>query len=265
MKNKKQEFIIRSIAVAVLFIVLCAVYTGRLIYLQVSGQDYYTMTRQNEYKTRTVPIKAQRGEIFDRNGKPLVTNEYTYDLQLDCASMPASVEEKNELLLTLVRSAVEYGLGERLITPAELYRIEADYDSENLLFTANPDLDGTVKQKRLLRLLRDMNMKDTGDDDACTLVGTVQGIVHLLYGHSQRQSDLPGFLLIIISPHQNFPARFSQCIHRRDQFFLRFPAHQFFLHPHRCGKNRFFQRKGSLPAQLTETVDCVVKFRNGFI
>ncbi len=169
MKRKKQEFIIRSIAVAVLFIVLCAVYTGRLIYLQVSGQDYYTMTRQNEYRTRTVTLKAQRGEIFDRNGKPLVTNEYTYDLQLDYASMPTSAEEKNELLLTLVRSAVQYGLGEKLTTPAELYRIEADYDSETLLFTANSDLEGTVKQNRLLRLLRDMNVKDTGDDNACTL------------------------------------------------------------------------------------------------
>ncbi len=169
MKKRKREFFIRSIAVAVMFIVLCVIYTGRLVYLQISGQDYYTMTRQNDYKTRTVTLKAQRGEIYDRNGTPLVTNTYSYDLQLDYSSMPSAAGEKNDLLLFLAHSARQYDLSDHLTVPQELYRIEAHYESDTILFTANPDSEGTVKQKRLLRLLSDMNIEDSEDDKACSL------------------------------------------------------------------------------------------------
>ncbi len=127
------------------------------------------MTRQNDYKTRTVPLKAQRGEIYDRNGKPLVTNTYYYDLRLDYASMPSSQAEKNELLLFLVRSAAEYCLAEKLTSPQALYLIEENLENGTLLFKANPASEGTIKQKRLLRLLTDLNLSDTSDDTACTI------------------------------------------------------------------------------------------------
>lgn len=102
---KKRENLLRYFAVGFLFCAVCLVYLGRLVYLQVAGQDYYTQTPPISYVTRTVPIQACRGEIYDRNGVPLVTNAYTYDLQLDYGSFPKSETERNELLLSLLSAA----------------------------------------------------------------------------------------------------------------------------------------------------------------
>ena len=60
----------RLIALAAVCIAVAFIYTGRLLYLQVSGQDYYSMSTRAVYRTRTEVIQARRGEIFDRNGTP---------------------------------------------------------------------------------------------------------------------------------------------------------------------------------------------------
>ncbi len=155
-------------AVAVLFVTICIIYTGRLVYLQVSGQDYYTMTRQSGYVTRTVPVKAQRGEIFDRNGVPIVTNEYTYDLQLDYSSMPTAAEGKNEILLTLVSAARRHGLTGQLTEPASVYHVDSSL--RGLAFAVNGDYEGTVKGKRLAKLLSELNVEEGADAGQQALV-----------------------------------------------------------------------------------------------
>ena len=106
---KKRENLLRFIAVGVIFCAVCLIYVGRLIYLQVAGQDYYTMAQPTTYVTRRVPIQAIRGEIYDRNGVALVTNEYTYDLQLDYGSFPGSESEKNAMVLDLLEAAERHG------------------------------------------------------------------------------------------------------------------------------------------------------------
>jgi len=163
-QGKRNEFIARSIAAAVLFIAMCVIYTGRLVYLQVSGQDYYTMARRTDYVTRTVTLKAQRGEIFDRNGKPLVTNQYAYDLQLDYASMPSGAAEKNEILLAILRSAERYGLSDHLTEPDRLYFADINWVSGELSFTADADYEGSTKWKRLRKLLDDLNVDEDASD-----------------------------------------------------------------------------------------------------
>ena len=42
---KKRDNLLRYMTVGILFCVVCVVYVGRLIYLQVAGQDYYTMSQ----------------------------------------------------------------------------------------------------------------------------------------------------------------------------------------------------------------------------
>lgn len=175
---RKREFFVRSVAVAVIFIALCIIYTGRLVYLQVSGQDYYTMARRTEYVTRTVNIKAQRGELFDRNGNPLVTNVYTYELQLDYASLPSDNAEKNSIILTLVRSAKRHGLSENLREPAMIYDISIDWIDGELSFEYNSDFDGTAKSRRLNKLLGELNVEPDADDNtACAVLMRRYGII----------------------------------------------------------------------------------------
>ncbi|MBQ3590990.1 MAG: hypothetical protein II979_03545 [Clostridia bacterium] len=105
---KKRNNLLRYVAVGILFCVVCVVYVGRLIYLQVAGQDYYTMSQPIVRVTRTVPIQAIRGEIYDTNGVPLVTNRYSYDLQLEYSSFPRSESEKNAMVLGLLEASVRH-------------------------------------------------------------------------------------------------------------------------------------------------------------
>ena len=80
--TRNRDNLWRYILIGGIFIVVAFIYVGIFIDLQVSGQDYYSMTTPVSYKTRSVKIQAQRGEIYDRNGKKLIGNEYFYDLRL---------------------------------------------------------------------------------------------------------------------------------------------------------------------------------------
>ena len=60
-------------------IIIAIVIVSRLITLQiVQGQDYLEMSQNRLVKT--MPIKAPRGEIFDRYGRPLVTNRLGFSV-----------------------------------------------------------------------------------------------------------------------------------------------------------------------------------------
>lgn len=99
---KKREYLTRYVALAVVFVLVCLFYVGKLINYQVAGQDYYTMTQAGRTYTRTRPIQALRGQIYDANGKPLVTNKYSYSVNLDAGSIPRNNTEKNNFLLGLL-------------------------------------------------------------------------------------------------------------------------------------------------------------------
>ncbi len=90
----------RYLAIAAIFCLACVIYLGRLFYMQISGrEDLY----QSGTTTRTVTIRAVRGEIYDCNGKPLVTNRYIYDSVLPYSSFAAmDAKTSNETALQLL-------------------------------------------------------------------------------------------------------------------------------------------------------------------
>ncbi len=98
----KREHIARYVILAVVFIVACLFYLGKLVNYQIAGQDYYTMARAGRTYTRTVAIKALRGQIYDANGVPLVTNEYSYNVSLDAGSIARDNETRNAFLLDVI-------------------------------------------------------------------------------------------------------------------------------------------------------------------
>lgn len=161
---KKKEHLIRYFALGVLFCAFCVLYTGRLLYLQVAGQDYYTMATPTVYYTRTEPIQAFRGEIYDRNGTPLVTNTYTYTLQLDYGSFPDKNADENEVLCRAME--ILSGKG---ITPnapsATPFVISIGEDSVS--FRYDESFFDTIKGRRYEKLIDGMNRKDVRDVDDC--------------------------------------------------------------------------------------------------
>ena len=97
----------RYLGIAVVFCLVCVIYLGRLFYIQISGRD-------NGYDggttTRTVTVQAVRGEIYDRNGRALVTNRYTYDLILNYESFSRlGTHEANEICLEVLDALVQNG------------------------------------------------------------------------------------------------------------------------------------------------------------
>ncbi len=157
---RKRDNVVRLIAIAALFVTVAIVYVGRLLFLQVSGQDYYSMSTPAVTYTRTVPIQAQRGEIYDRNGTPLVTNDYTYTLSLDYRSKPDSEAELNELLLAVRTMADSLGEADCLTIPDGIVTAAA---TPNGLTYEKPDgFEDTARGRRYRKLVDELNV----DEDA---------------------------------------------------------------------------------------------------
>ena len=94
---KKLNYSMRYMMLCFFFVLVCVIYTARLINIQISGQDYYSSGYSGTF-VRKVSISAERGEIFDRNGIALVVNEYSQNIILDYGTMPYTNASKNALI-----------------------------------------------------------------------------------------------------------------------------------------------------------------------
>ncbi|MGN1345896.1 MAG: penicillin-binding transpeptidase domain-containing protein [Eubacteriales bacterium] len=158
---RKKDNILRIWAIAVLYAAVALVYIGRLLYLQVSGQDYYSMSTPSRTYTRTVKIQAQRGEIFDRYGNALVSNAYSYDIALDYATLPADEKESCDIIIALVDAARLMGCPECVVEPKESLRVTAT-SGVGLTFSMSADFPETVRGRRYAKLVSELNV----DEDA---------------------------------------------------------------------------------------------------
>ena len=65
----------RKVCIIAFFMFFCGIFlSGRLVYLMLAKQEYYTQ-KATELQQRERQIKSARGEIKDRNGVTLATNE----------------------------------------------------------------------------------------------------------------------------------------------------------------------------------------------
>jgi penicillin-binding protein 2 len=89
----------------------------RLWYLQIlSGEQYVQKARANDQ--RVLPIPAPRGEILDREGRPIVTSSVTNAVQMLPNALPAAIREQATAYQAALAGAQrEYRVaGERLKT-----------------------------------------------------------------------------------------------------------------------------------------------------
>ncbi|MCL2099497.1 MAG: penicillin-binding transpeptidase domain-containing protein [Oscillospiraceae bacterium] len=105
-KNKKINFI-RYFLIAAVFIVVMFAYGGTLLNMQIANAGQYQTAVNEITRTERFIIPAVRGEIFDRNGKPLVTNQLVYNLTIDGAKFPktggANPLAQTEYIIDLVK------------------------------------------------------------------------------------------------------------------------------------------------------------------
>ena len=172
----KKDHLPRLLVLTVVCLLIAAVYTGRLLYLQVSGQDYYSMSERAVYRTRTEVIQAQRGEIFDRNGTPLVTNSEAYNIRLDYATMPRDNESINTLLLDLEEIAARIGESDRVLPPRDSLTVSTS--NAGIRFEYPDGFFGTARGRRYSRLVSELNVEDgAGIEDEARAIMLHYGIL----------------------------------------------------------------------------------------
>jgi penicillin-binding protein 2 len=84
--DESQNLRARLRIIQVLVFVLLAVLGVRLYFLQVVNGEYYAERAENQ-RVRLLPIPAQRGTIFDRNGRILVDSRPIYNVILSREEM----------------------------------------------------------------------------------------------------------------------------------------------------------------------------------
>lgn len=95
----KNKFSLRVFCVVAVFLLACVIFAIRMISICASAEPGKIDT--GTYKRRE-PISAVRGEIYDRNGKKIAGNTYTYDLVLDYDAMAATQLLRNYDILELL-------------------------------------------------------------------------------------------------------------------------------------------------------------------
>ena len=140
--------------IAIVFCLVCVIYLGRLFYIQISGRDE---TYDDDTVTRTVTVQAVRGEIYDRNGTPLVTNHYIYDLTLSYAPFSAQgSNQANRTALNLLGALTQMGQGNK--HEEKFFPFGGSYP--NLSYSAEATDGNSLQYYRLQRVLSDLGMKE---------------------------------------------------------------------------------------------------------
>lgn len=103
----------RLVALGVFFAAVCLFYLIRLAVLELDS-EHIAGNSDGGYDERTVIVQAVRGQIYDRNGKLLVGNEYTYDFTVDYSVFPTEASERNRTVWSMLTVIDEHGEADRL-------------------------------------------------------------------------------------------------------------------------------------------------------
>ncbi len=167
--NTNRDNIWRYVVLGALFIAVGIFYVFTFIDLQVSGQDYYMMTPDVTNSTRRVKIQAQRGEIYDRNGKKLVENVFSYDIRLDYSSMPYSSAGKNEVILSLIDLLETKDEKDKLV-PYKYTPFNINTDSAFPKFEYNEDFFALARSSKYEKIASELNIPEGATADEAAAV-----------------------------------------------------------------------------------------------
>ena len=141
----------RILILTVIFCLICLLYVFRLVGIVLTGEKPVVQDHSFVYVT----VNAARGQIYDRNGVPLVTNKYVYNLMLDDQTLPADDYDRNKALLVLMHSFNNSSEAHKR-TP-DLYPFGGTYPDLYYL----PDVhEDTTMRYRLLRRIAANELED---------------------------------------------------------------------------------------------------------
>ena len=95
---KQTKIAYRIFILTGIFFLICLLYIVRLAGIILTEEA----PKVQDHTFTYVTVKAARGQIYDRNGVPLVTNRYIYQLVVDDQTLPDGNAKRNTALLTLL-------------------------------------------------------------------------------------------------------------------------------------------------------------------
>ena len=91
-------------AIGAVFLAVILLFTGILFKMLLTTEKNATGKDTAAVATYSVPVSSARGAILDCNGQPLVQNRQGTDVVLYYVTFPDEQEEKNNILLSLIRT-----------------------------------------------------------------------------------------------------------------------------------------------------------------
>lgn len=140
----------------VFFIACCLLAVVRLASLDLSP-EHIRGHKPDGTTTRTEIVQAVRGQIYDRNGVPLVTNRYTYSLIMDYSVLPSDDEARNAAVVRALVMLESCGEGSRFCTYH--YPFEGYYP--DMTYTAAAVEPGTDEYKTLVTVFKNSGLRAT--------------------------------------------------------------------------------------------------------
>lgn len=156
-KNSSRKYL----ALSLIFMLACAIFVARLIFLQFNISKTEELRAENEYTTETKIIQALRGNICDRNGNVLVTTSYAYDIIFDYDDMPSDFVEFNRTILRVL-DAMNVTQSNEYRT-SDLYPFAGEYP--NLTYSTEATTEGTATNKALNKILSELEMSGASAED----------------------------------------------------------------------------------------------------
>ena len=153
--DNKTKLLHRLIALFLILAALSGVSAAGLYSLQIINGEQYRL-KAERHLTSTSVVSAARGEILDRYGRPLITNESVYSIRFDYAYWDH--KNQNDILLQLVQLVISAGVP----VPTELpITQKAPYT-----FTCS------AEDKDYKKLIKFIDDKNNGKNDALGLKKT---------------------------------------------------------------------------------------------
>lgn len=185
--NEKKAYLLKFFIILFFFIMI-----GRLFFLQIiNGEYYFQLAKGNREKN--IPIVAERGQIYDRNGKQLTQNIPNFSLAIIPHRLPRKKEDLNIIInrLAEITNKPKEEI-ERIIMDFASYRYESIIISENLDYEtalsiqiAAADLPGIHIQRGSKRLyILDEKSMDTNKNKQ-----KLMSMAHILGYESKLDKD----------------------------------------------------------------------------
>ncbi|PJA89777.1 MAG: penicillin-binding protein 2 [Candidatus Magasanikbacteria bacterium CG_4_9_14_3_um_filter_32_9] len=150
--QKKKIFIILVFGVFLLLM-------GRVFFIQIVQGKSYTILAENNSQ-RTIPVPAERGIIYDRNGQQLTKNVLKFSLSIVPQDLPRKAEELEKIVVRLAELTQKDEEDIRnIIKEYGAYSYESidimddlDYETALSIQIETSDLPGITIEKRSKRL-----------------------------------------------------------------------------------------------------------------